>query len=857
MTEAVVSGGWRRNLRSHLVDIYILALVGIAVLAASFALRVPAYHHGWQIGTIPLALAYMATGSYYVQIRAGRESYAFQLDDIPRMLGLFFATGSSLVIGRFVGILLALTVIRRQDLRRCVFNLANFTIEVSVSILIFHLLAPSPPAIGPTVWVAAVVATLAGGLVSSPTVAVALGLATGEWNLRHYRTAAYITGFTSVFAAILGLVCVTIMWSNLSSSWLLVAVGAQGFLGYNSYAELRRHNRTLTVLQDFLSTLEPLQADDRAFHAALTSVRRQLEVEVASMWQPRMTPAPGATDAWERISVGDSAEDPNELVPLVTRAWQGSKMVSDWPLGRRLGLRRLVPGPQKSAQHLAIPVRVQDKNLGVLLVGPPLHAATLGREQARTLEMFAAQLGQALHRGEQQATLHFAAAHDALTGLLTLSEFRSAGGAVIAQSRAALLLIDILRLRELNDVLGREAGDIALRTLAERLAKAVPEDSVISRVGGHHFAALVPLAPGSVLQQMAPRIKESMERPVAFEEEADNGQQRLDLATELGVSIGIALSPMHGNDVDTLLRRAEAAVDKAKSNPEAISVFERAHERDSARTLRLVADLRQALSEPDPEARGLHLVYQPKVCLLTGDVLGVEALARWNHAELGAIRPDEFIPLAESSGLIAPLTRFVLRSSLRDTGRWTPKSGSVGVAVNLSPLDLTPGLPTDVERILRQHGKPAALVTLELTEGSVMDQPSRSIALLSRLKDVGVRLSIDDFGTGYSSLAYLHRLPMDEVKIDRSFVQALSAEAMNDPRTGREFLRQTIALAHTRGLHVVVEGVEDETTLATLRELGADAAQGYHICPPQNSETIRLWLKARKIAADGDLAAQA
>jgi EAL domain-containing protein (putative c-di-GMP-specific phosphodiesterase class I) len=303
---------------------------------------------------------------------------------------------------------------------------------------------------------------------------------------------------------------------------------------------------------------------------------------------------------------------------------------------------------------------------------------------------------------------------------------------------------------------------------------------------------------------------------------------------EVGASIGIALSPDHGTEPQTLMKRADLAMYDAKTTGTSTCVFEPTHDFTSARRLELASGLRQALARGD-----IDVVVQPQVDTASLATVSVEALARWTDPVLGTISPVEFVPVAERSGLIGPLTMAVLEKALTAAAQWG--TAGVAVAVNLSPRSLLdPSLVDDVAGALERAGVAPSSLVLEVTEGAVMTDPDRAIALLSRFQAMGVRLSIDDFGTGYSSLAYLKRLPVHEVKIDRSFVTSL---ATSEP--DRAIVRSIINLADNLGLEVVAEGVEDAEALELLAAMGCTRVQGWHLARPMPLEAVNGWLADR------------
>jgi len=389
-----------------------------------------------------------------------------------------------------------------------------------------------------------------------------------------------------------------------------------------------------------------------------------------------------------------------------------------------------------------------------------------------------------------------------------------------------VLLVDLDRFKEVNDTLGHSTGDLVLREVGARLERTLPESHTIARLGGDEFAVLVPAVPDrEAALGVARAVRAQLERPLAAEE----------LELQVSGSVGVALCPDHGADPGLLLQRADVAMYAAKAAHRGIEVYAAERDQYSPRRLALVGALRTAL-----EARALTVVYQPKAELPGGRVVGMEALVRWTDPAHGSVPPDEFVPIAESTGLIAPLCRFVLEVAVGQARRWRDQGLATGVAVNLSVRNLLePGLAERVGRLLAASGLPAGQLTLEITEGAVMTDPAAAIAVLHQLAAAGVQLSIDDFGTGYSSLAYLKRLPVDEVKLDKSFVLAMTS----DPDDAA-IVRSTVELARNLGLRMVAEGVEDRETWDALAAMGCELAQGYHLAAPMPAAEATRWLAA-------------
>jgi diguanylate cyclase (GGDEF)-like protein len=415
---------------------------------------------------------------------------------------------------------------------------------------------------------------------------------------------------------------------------------------------------------------------------------------------------------------------------------------------------------------------------------------------------------------------------DPLTGLGNRDRFLEVLQSSIEgpEQPVAAFLVDLDRLQEVNDTLGHTQGDVLLRQTAARLRR-LPFRTVGGpcRIGSDEFGLVVPLGRRDATA-VAGQIAAAFSAPFVL--------GRLSVRTT--ASVGAAVAPQHGDDAGALLRSADVALSVAKGD-RGVAVYRPDRDPYDLRRLQLLAGLRDAI-----EGGGLLLEYQPKVDLATGTVAGVEALVRWHHAELGEISPGEFVPLAEDRGLIGPLSAWVLAESGRQCQAWGGHGLDVAVSANISAQNLyDPGLVRWLARLFDQGLQPGQL-TLELTETQVVADLPMAKQILQRLRRLGAKLSIDDFGTGYSSLSYLSKLPLDELKIDRSFVLDLEAGAQ-----GTAVVQTIIDLGHDLGLRVVAEGVESDETIATLDALGCDQVQGFHVSRPLAADALEDWLAAR------------
>ena len=429
-----------------------------------------------------------------------------------------------------------------------------------------------------------------------------------------------------------------------------------------------------------------------------------------------------------------------------------------------------------------------------------------------------------------EGLLRHAAQHDALTGLPNRVLLAERLETALADGRrfgtvTGLLMLDLDRFKDVNDTLGHESGDRVLAELAGRLEEAVRLDDVVGRIGGDEFAVVLPDAGDhATVEAVARRILEACAEPVE-----DGG-----MLLRVGASIGMVLAPEHGDESSLLLRRVDAAMYRAKESRVGVVAASEGDLDEGRRRLAVAAELRDALEDDQ-----LFCEYQPKVALDTGRVVGVEALVRWRHPERGWVEPDAFLDDAEHLGLMAPFTRFVLRDALHRVVGWTAEGLDLTVAVNVPATMLhDPGFVAMVDEALASSGADPGRVLLEVTEQAAMVQPEVSLATMATLVERGVRFSIDDFGTGQSSLTYLRRLPVVEVKIDRSFVVGVMAGTPDGA-----IARSVVDLAHNLGLLAVAEGIESAESLAVVRSYACDLGQGWHLGRPMPPEAVSAWCR--------------
>ncbi len=433
-------------------------------------------------------------------------------------------------------------------------------------------------------------------------------------------------------------------------------------------------------------------------------------------------------------------------------------------------------------------------------------------------------------RRQAEERIRHQAFYDTLTDLPNRILFRDQTGQAVRtgaeQHRpVALLLMDLQRFKEVNDTLGHQRGDQLLRQVGARLRQAIFQNDVVARLGGDEFGILLPrMAAARDIAVVVRKIQNALEMPFVIE--------GVPIAVEF--SIGAVIAPDHGTDADLLLQHADVAMYQAKLTGTGFTLYDPAHDPHSPRRLALMAELRHAI-----EHAQLLLYYQPKIELATGRTIGAEALVRWQHPQHGLIPPDQFISSAENTGLIKPLTHWVLATALRQCADYLSRDSALRLAVNLSVRSLhDQQFPNQIADLLKSSGVPPERLILEVTESAIMVDMQRSVETLAVLNHMGVMVSIDDFGAGFSSLTYIKKLPVNEIKIDKSFV----IDMMTD-ESDFSIVRSIIDLGHNLGLKVVAEGVENKTTQDNLAALGCDYCQGYHISRPLPYQQFKAWLE--------------
>src|SRR3954469_21548778 len=821
----------------------IAALMAIVVVTAAPYLGDPAFLARPVLPWWALTCGYLLTESFVLHIQVRREAHTISLSEIPLVLGLFFAAPHDLLLGRMVASAVVFVIVRRVGAMKSAFNLAVGLMETSVAVMVFHLVVTEPGTTGPITWLGAFGGAFAAAALSALAVGsvIALHEGGGLGFLGLLKTG--IGQPAPAIAVTAGLVAVTSLSASLDSAVLLLVFGLLMLVSFRAYASLAERHLNLERLYRFSQAVSSAPEIDDVMRNVLGEAKHLLQSERASavfLGPDGSLVARARLDANDRLSRSEdppSEDDDWVIAQVITTGGPGLlPRNTREPAGRRwlaaYGMREAV----------VVALAGNEGALGLLVVSDRLGTIRpFGDDDVLLLETVANHAGVALRNGELIGRLRHDALHDALTGLPNRAYLQRALATALDEmaagrnSGAAVMILDLDEFKAVNDTLGHQHGDALLVEVATRLCSAVGTAGTVVRLGGDEFAVLLPdTCEEERVLRIGRRMLRSLEQPIALD----------GLEVEVGASIGIALAPAHATDPTTLLKRADLAMYDAKTSTRSLRLYEPDQHNQSPRRLTFVSELRAALQNGDVQ---VHV--QPKARLDSGQVIGVEALVRWEHPELGWVPPDEFVPVAERSGLIGPLTTRVLDGALAACAGWRAAGHDLSVAVNLSARSLHDAdLVEEVERLLRRHDVPAERLTLEVTEGSVMADPMRAVAVLHQLRDLGVRLSVDDFGTGYSSLSYLKRLPVHEVKIDRSFVTGLSTESENVA-----IVRAIIDLGRHLGLEVVAEGVaegvEDGATWDLLASMKCDLVQGWHLARAMPTGELAAWLRTRSKAA--------
>jgi diguanylate cyclase (GGDEF)-like protein len=780
-----------------------------------------------------------------VHLRFRRDAYSFSMSEIPLVLGLFFADPAAIVPAYLLGSLLALSIHRRQPPLKLCFNLSQFVLQASIATVVFHRIVVLGDPIGPAGWIGAFVGTQVTVWAAALLINWAIHLSGDRVPARTAWRALGLGILATAMNASLGLVGVTILQGRPSAAWLAIVPPVVLFIAYTAYSSKRRDHERLQLLYEATRALHESPDIESVTATAAMQARTLLDAQFSEV----VLLPPNAQDAAFSTQLG-----PGDHMGIM----EPTTFDPPEPVRRQLLIERravVLPRPiqarlaggfvaRRSLKDAAMaPLLGNGGVLGVMVVGNRLgDVSTFEDQDLKLLETLAKHVGVALENGrledslaqltELKEELRHQAFHDSLTGLPNRTLFTErVAFSVTRQGRVqqplAVLFLDLDDFKTINDSLGHSVGDQVLVTVADRLRRCLRPTDTVARLGGDEFGILLDdmSEPRDALLA-AERIMASLNVPATID-----GRE-----VSIRGSLGITLDG-HGDDADTLLRNADLAMYTAKRRGKGrYQVFEENMHTEMVERLELTAHIRGGL-----ERDQFSIHYQPIVHLDTGRIAGVEALARWNHPTRGLLRPAEFIPQAEETGLIIPLGRSILEEASHRARAWQQEMDvdeCFALSVNLSPKQLLdPDLVKHVADALAGSALDPCSLILEITEDVFMQEAEGTMMRLRELKDLGVRLAIDDFGTGYSSLSYLERFPVDMLKIAKPFVDGLAKGAQESP-----LVEAVIRIGDALGLETVAEGIERAEQWDRLKDLHCEQGQGFYFARPLEDGRVKGFL---------------
>ncbi len=807
-----------RRAEFQVVCIAALALAAAAALYAAIPDRSEAIRPAgpWAFIVTMCLFGLFEYTVFNVQFR--REGISFGLSEIPTAFALVFLSPLAAVIARLPLTLPVLILARKNAPHKLLFNVAIFMAEITLAMLVFRGILDRWGESSALIVVATTVTLIAVAPLTSMLISIAISRFEGgalERIVGEIRETWWMYTVNAVVAAMTIALALIEPWLA-----LLAALPAAGvWYVLKSYGELRQELRDLDALHGFTGRVGATLDVNEIGDVAVSEVVRLTRGVSAALVRFGPDGCAVHLNGTVGVALPQSASDP---------AWQpllsdGTVQIVDPVQLRRLGIASSagVPG------LIVAPIVDESAMFATLVVVDRNIQARFGREDVARVKSIAEQLAVSLRRGMLHERLEYEARHDALTDLPARTLFERYVAEAVADPGEGIwvvMMLDLDRFKEVNDTLGHHVGDDLLVQFSRRISALLRPGDQLARLAGDEFAILCRRDNDAEVLEMAQRCVREGGRPVDLD------------GLEIVVTVSVGVADIAADDVDALqpMRRADIAMYNAKWQRTGVELYRDEIDRRTPARLSMLGDLRTAI-----ETDQLDVVYQPKLDLLTGVIVGVEALVRWNHETRGMVAPTEFVRVAEDTGLIKELTDLVLARGISTLRTFEEMGLALGLAVNLSTHDLFDArLPDRVRGYLESNGVDPSMLTLEITESSLLIDAPRTRATIDELHSVGLRLAVDDFGTGYSSLSYLRRLPVHELKIDQSFVSGM----LTDPQD-EVIVKSTVDLGHNLGLRVVAEGVETRQVLDRLREMGCDIAQGYGISEPLAAADLPGWVR--------------
>jgi diguanylate cyclase (GGDEF)-like protein len=799
----------------------------LAVFGASLLMATPDANitpeRAWSLPFVALVIAFGIAEATALHVEIRKESHSLSLSGIPMMFGLLFLSPLSVALAYIAGAAPAMLLVRKSDIVKTTWNLCLFFAEAALAGFIVRESLGLEMPDSMLEWLVPLVAVLAAELLS--LIAVPLVIMVVDVKFRPNLFAD--VGQSQILAALAGTFTVTALSASVGNPamilFALVPVLGVGALMHSS-GQLSQRHKDLQQLHGFTRALTN-ERGPRTIDTGLAELVQIMRSRTAGLLIVSDDERPStyrllADDTFED---GDPAEVSDLLVETVGRGVVTQLSWSDSDRAGRLLLERL-----GASKLLGIQVLGEVGRVGVLFVTDRLGMRSeFANEELNLFGSLANTLSARLSNDHLVAQLELQAQHDALTGLANRLTFEVALTASLTKpdQRGVVVMIDLDRFKEINDSLGHDMGDRLLIEVGERLGSHMRTTDMVARFGGDEFALLMSHRPNEDRAIFEERIVE-IHRHLCEKVKLDG------ITFEIGASLGVSQWPQHGTESARVLHRADTAMYHAKRNQLGVVWYDEELDIDAPRRLDLYLSARDALEQHD-----MHVHFQPKVSVATGEITGAEALARWSHPVHGDISPVEFVPLLSQAGLIGRLTRFVIERAVDAAATFRDAGVHVPIAVNLTPRDLLdPELPNDLRAMLEAARVDPTAIHVEITEDAMVVDFDTSVTVLRELRSLGIRVSIDDFGTGYSSLQHLHRLPVDQIKIDRSFVSRMVRDD-----SAAAIVRASINLAADLGLTTVAEGVDTFDTLQSLRELGCGEVQGFLVERPVPVHEFLRW----------------
>ncbi|WP_432831970.1 putative bifunctional diguanylate cyclase/phosphodiesterase [Dactylosporangium sp. CA-092794] len=803
-------------------------LIVLGVLLALPVILSSARPFDYNLKYAPVLLAVAILAAYApLSFEIRRQAVTVHMNDVAILLMLFYLSPVVAMGVRLIAAIIWLTT-SRMGIHKAAFNTASYFAGMAAAADVVVIALHPGHSTDPWTWFVLALAILANNLVTLIGVGCVITVMQGVGVLPALLRMAVPTQAVMGVNIVIGLIMVLTLEASRWGFVLIVALVLVLGVVYRAYAKFWRQHRSLAAMYALTREVGATNHDGTLPDLLLGRIRALIAANSTTLWLPPQGRHQEVllSARIEYSGLLDNAPTPDLFRKMALRT--GATVA----VGPKMGPPDLRAALQDAGGKdiIVVPLRSGGVAIGTLEVAGRLGGGPVfGPEDVRLIETLAAQVGVAVENSRLVDRLQYDANHDALTGLANRRRMLEALGEAMSgrgpREVVAVLLFDVVALREVNDSLGHTAGDKVLVEVAQRLTSLAPQGALVARVGDDEFAIELRTASADAAAAVADTLRAGLRDPMVIDS----------LTIDIDTYVGVAIYPEHGAEPEELLQRAHVAVHVAKSRG-IVQVFNAGLQSRAVRRVGLAADLRTALAGGE-----LEVYFQPKVALRDRRLVGAECLARWEHPVHGQVAPPDFVAVAEHTGQLARLNGVVLREGIRRARQWADAGRPLAVAVNLSARTLGDAdLPLQIAELLDEHGVPADRLILEIAEDEGLLAGGRALPTLDRLRDLGVRLSVDDFGAGRSSFADLSRLPVQEVKIDRSFVQGMATSPSD-----LAIVRSIVGMARNFGLDVVAEGVESELTLGLLEDMHCDMGQGFLFSRPLPYERFESWLQVQ------------